>query len=124
VSYQCIRPEYELSVDGLALGGTQFVIHAAVSYPTWSTEPERERVRHKAQMETLFAIFGEWERAMRIGVRSVRIRIKGDDQLDRFFRRWPQVLSPRSEAADPVSLEPSPRPSGETVGGMKLVTPS
>lgn len=102
MSYQSIRPGYELNVDGLPLGQTQFVIHAALSYESQLAGTERERIKHKAQMEALFAIFGEWERATRIGIRSVRVRVMGDGQLDRFFRRWPQILSSRS-------LGPRPR---------------
>ena len=97
MSYQSIRPEYELNVDGLVLGRTQFVIRAAVSYRAQLAGIERERITHKAQMEALFAIFGEWERANRIGVRSVRIRVVGDDQLESFFARWPHILAPRSD---------------------------
>lgn len=107
MSYQSFRPGYDLNVDGIVLGRTQFVIQAAVSYRSQLSGPERERITHTAQMETLFAVIGEWDRAIRLGVRTVRIRVRGDGQLDRFFRRWPHILSPQSEAAEPVSPRPS-----------------
>lgn len=102
MGYQSIRPGYELSVDGIPLGRTHFVIRAAVSYQPQLAGPERQHVKNRAQMETLFAVFGECERATRIGARSVRVKIVGDGQLDRFFKRWPHILSPRPEAVGTV----------------------
>jgi hypothetical protein len=72
----------------MLLGQTRFAIQATVDYESQLTRPERESFMPKAQLEILMAVLGEWERAVRLGARSIRIAVLGDGHLDRFFRRW------------------------------------
>ena len=87
MSYQATHPGYTVRVDGIGLGPSRFAIQATVQYESQLTAPERERFVPKAQLELLFAVVGEWERAVRLGARNVRIAVLGDGHLDRFFRR-------------------------------------
>jgi hypothetical protein len=102
VGYQSVQPGYKVRVDGLTLGQTHFLIQAALTYDDDLTAPERERLMPRAQMEILLAVFGEWERAVRLGARNVRISAVGDGQLDRFFRAWPHGVPPESVTSRPA----------------------
>ena len=98
MGYQSNHPEYNVRVDGQLLGETQFVIEAVITYPPYLTTLERESVVPGAYMEALLGVLGEWERGERLGAKTVRITVQGDDDLDRFFRRWPHTIwSPRTE---------------------------
>jgi len=88
VGYQATHPGYRVRVDGLVLGETRYAIQATVDYASQLTRPEREGFVAKAQLELLIAVLGEWERAVRLGARNVRIAVLGDRPLDRFFRAW------------------------------------
>ena len=94
MGYQSTHPGYTVRVDGIGLGPSQFAIHAAVQYESQLTPPERERFVPQAQIELLLAVVGEWERAIRLDARTVRIAVLGDGRLDRFFRRWVAGDSP------------------------------
>jgi len=94
MGYQSTHPGYTVRVDGIGLGPSRFAIHASVQYESQLTPPERERVVPQAQIELLLAVVGEWERAIRLGARTVRIAVLGDGRLDRFFRRWVEGQPP------------------------------
>jgi hypothetical protein len=88
MGYQSTHPGYSVRVDGIGLGQSRFAIQATVNYESQLTRPEREGFVPKAQIELLLAVVGEWERAVRLGARNVRIAVLGDGHLDRFFRGW------------------------------------
>jgi len=94
MGYQSTHPGYTVRVDGIGLGPSRFAIHASVQYESQLTPPERERIVPQAQIELLLAVVGEWEHAIRLGARNVRIAVLGDGHLDRFFRNWVQGQQP------------------------------
>jgi hypothetical protein len=95
-------------VDGLVLGQTRYAIQATVDYASQLTKRERERFVATAQLELLMAVLGEWERAVRLGARNVRIAVLGDGHLDRFFRNWVHGTLPPFDPEGP-SPEGPPR---------------
>jgi hypothetical protein len=102
MGYQSNHPNYIVRVDGALLGETQFVIQAEVTYAPHLTAAQRESVASGASLEVLLGVLGEWEHGERLGAKTVSISVAGDDDLDRFFRKWPRSLwspaSPRSDA--------------------------
>ncbi len=109
MGYQAAHPGYRVRVDGLELGQTQYAIQATVDYASQLTTPERERFVPKAQLELLMAVLGEWERAVRLGARNVRIAVLGDGHLDRFFRSWVNGPLAPDDPEGPALEGPSPR---------------
>jgi hypothetical protein len=106
MGYQCTHPGYNVRVDGIELGPTRFAIQATVDYQPQLTRSERERFIPRAQLELLLAILGEWERAVRLGARVVRVAVLGDGPLERFLRgRWRERL-PDPERVEPMSPGP------------------
>jgi|SoiMethySBSTD1v2_1073268.scaffolds.fasta_scaffold549960_2 hypothetical protein len=92
MAYESHHPQYTVRVDGMLLAETQFVIQAEVTYAEGLTVVQREALSMSASMEILLGVMGEWERGQRLGANTVRISVVGDDDLDRFFRKWPHTL--------------------------------
>lgn len=86
MGYRGARPGYTVSVEGLLLAGSHFVIHAAIDYDPLLRYEERELLAPQAQLEALLAIEGQEARARRLGVSDVHVGVVGDDGLRRFFR--------------------------------------
>jgi len=97
MGYQSTHPGYTVRVDGIGLGPSRFAIQATVQYESQLSPPERARFVPKAQLELLLAVVGEWERAVRLGARNVRVAVLGDGALDRFFRTWVHGQPPAGE---------------------------
>jgi len=92
MGYQSHHPQYTVRVDGILLAETQFVIQAEVTYAEGLTAVQREALSMSASMEVLLGVMGEWERGQRLGAKTVRIAVAGDDDLVRFFRKWPHSV--------------------------------
>ena len=89
MGFRCTRPGYSVSVDGLLLAESRFVIQAAIDYDPLLPEDERERLVPRARLEALLAIEGQEARARRMGVEHAVVGVVGDDGLRRFFRGQP-----------------------------------
>ena len=96
-----------VSVDGLLLGGFQFVIHAAIDYDPRLPKDARERLAPIARLETLLAIEGQEERARQLGARDVRVGVVGDTTLRRFYKTPPSssALPFRTGIAMPTKIK-------------------
>lgn len=90
MGFQCERQGYTVRVDGLRLGDSGFVIQAAIEYDPLLPDDEKDRLAPIARLETLLAIEGETERGKRLGARTMRVGVVGDEALYRFFRRPPR----------------------------------
>jgi len=79
------RPGYTVRVDRRMVGGSMFVIQAALEYRPELSEAQRERLIEMARLELLLAIEGEEERGRLLGAQAVRVEVAGDEPLRRFF---------------------------------------
>ena len=108
MGFRCTRPGYSVSVEGLLLAETRFVIQAAIDYDPLLPEDDRERLVPRARLEALLAIEGQEEHARRLGVREVRIGVVGDPALHRFFRDAAPRSAPSVRAARQVEARVPP----------------
>lgn len=123
MGYQCSRPGVNVRVDGLMLTETHFVIQAAVEYDSSLSDAERERLAPRAQIELLLAIEGEEARARRLGAKSVRVGVVGDERLYRLFRAASQEPPP-ADAERPSVARPARRGTSRSLASVRPAPPA
>ena len=95
---QRTRPGYTVRADRRMLGGSRFVIQAALEYSAHVSEKERGRLTPMAQLELLLAIDGEEQRGRLLGGKVVAVEVVGDEGLHRFFGGHPNGPAVKAQA--------------------------
>lgn len=100
MGYRSTYAGCKVSVDGVPLGESRFVVRACIEYDRLLTPKERALLAPSAQMKVILAVLGEAERGRQLGAGTVRVAVSGDPALERFFRTWSDESGTREPAGE------------------------